>query len=126
MRALILSCNTGEGHNSCAAALQEYFTAQGTPCEIADALGFLSQRASQWISHWHTRIYRYAPDLFRQGYAFVERHPALFREQSQAVEQLQSGNGKVLGFLMGQVMSRLQGKADPGAVRRVIQEKSNK
>ena len=39
MRALILSCNTGEGHNSCAAALQEYFTAQGTPCQIADALG---------------------------------------------------------------------------------------
>ena len=59
--------------------------------------------------------------------ALVERTvEEVFREQSQAVEQLQSGNGKVLGFLMGQVMSRLQGKADPGAVRRVIQEKSRK
>ena len=99
MRVLILSCNTGEGHNSCAAALQEYFAAQGTPCEIADALGFLSQRASQWISHWHTRIYRYAPDLFRQGYAFVERHPALFREQSQVYRFLTSGAGRLYAFL---------------------------
>ena len=40
MRILILSCNTGEGHNSCATALREYFQAQGTPCDVADALGF--------------------------------------------------------------------------------------
>ena len=67
MRVLILSCNTGEGHNSCAAALKEYFTAHGTDCDVADALSFLSDGLSQFISHWHTRIYRYLQFLFRGG-----------------------------------------------------------
>ena len=54
--------------------------------------------------------------------ALVERTvEEVFQAQPQAVEQLREGNGKVIGFLMGQVMSRLQGKADPGAVRRAIQ-----
>ena len=59
--------------------------------------------------------------------ALVERTvEEVLREQPQAVEQLRGGNGKVIGFLMGQVMSRLQGKADPGAVRRAIQEQCGK
>ena len=37
MRTLILSCNTGAGHNSCAKALQETFTAHGEVCDIIDA-----------------------------------------------------------------------------------------
>ena len=56
--------------------------------------------------------------------ALVERTvEEVFQAQPQAVEQLREGNGKVMGFLMGQVMSRLQGKADPGAVREAIRSK---
>ena len=99
MRILILSCNTGEGHNSCATALREYFQAQGTPCDVADALGFWSQGMSKFISRWHTRIYRYAPGLFRRGYAFVERHPALLRERSAIHRFLTSGAGRLCAFL---------------------------
>ena len=29
-KVLILSCSTGQGHNSCAQAIKEYFEAQGT------------------------------------------------------------------------------------------------
>ena len=65
MRTLILSCNTGAGHNSCAKALQETFTAHGEVCDIIDALQFISERASQFISNWHTRIYLYAPSFSR-------------------------------------------------------------
>ena len=100
MRVLILSCNTGEGHNSCAAALKEYFTAHGRDCDVADALSFLSDGLSQFISHWHTRIYRYLPFLFRGGYRFAEEHPAVFREQSKIYRLLTSGAGRLYQFLL--------------------------
>ena len=99
MRVLILSCNTGEGHNSCAAALQEYFTAQGTACDVEDALRFLSEGMSDFISHWHTRIYRHMPDLFRTGYQFVEGHPSLLREGSAVYRALTGGAGRLYQFL---------------------------
>jgi aspartyl-tRNA(Asn)/glutamyl-tRNA(Gln) amidotransferase subunit B len=47
--------------------------------------------------------------------AVVAEHPA-------ALAQLQGGEGKVLGFLVGQVMRRSGGSADPVAVRRQIEE----
>lgn len=99
MRVLILSCNTGEGHNSCATALQEYFTACGTHCDVDDALRFLSVGLSRFISHWHTRIYRYVPNLFRKGYRFVEEHPAFLREQSEVYRFLTSGAGQLHQFI---------------------------
>ena len=40
----ILSCNTGEGHNSCAKAIQETYAAHDETCDIVDALQFISKR----------------------------------------------------------------------------------
>ena len=99
MRVLILSCNTGEGHNSCAEALREYFTAQGAVCIVEDALRFLSDGMSDFISHWHTRIYRHMPDLFRTGYRFVEVHPSLLQEGSVVYRALTGGAGRLYRFL---------------------------
>ena len=31
---LILSCSTGQGHNSCAKAVKEYFDKKNVDCEI--------------------------------------------------------------------------------------------
>jgi len=39
----------------------------------------------------------------------------------EALEKLRSGDGKVMGFLIGQVMRATGGKADPGAVSRIIE-----
>ena len=39
------------------------------------------------------------------------------------VEQYRAGEKKVLNFFMGQVMKRTQGKADPAAVRKILQQK---
>ena len=50
MNTLILSCNTGQGHNSCAAAIKEYFDRLGQPCAVEDALAFISADLSAFIS----------------------------------------------------------------------------
>ena len=80
MRVLILSCNTGEGHNSCGRAIQEAFRGQGIDCEMVDALSFISPSVSQLISSSFNRIYRYTPGLFSRGYRYAEAHPGMFRD----------------------------------------------
>ena len=95
MKALILTCNTGEGHNSAAAAIRETFLAQGAQCDIVDSLNFISQRASKFISNWHVRIYKYMPNVFRTGYAFAEKHPGLFEEEKWINKYLSSGAGEL-------------------------------
>ena len=67
MRILILSCNTGEGHNSAAKAIQEVLTARGVFSEMTDGLAFLSPEVSRFTSNWHVRIYKRAPLLFSAG-----------------------------------------------------------
>ena len=57
MKGLILTCNTGGGHNSTAEAIREQFTANGDVCDVADALEFVSEKFSNFISDWHSRIY---------------------------------------------------------------------
>ena len=41
-------------------------------------------------------------------------------ENPENVEKYRAGEEKVLNFLMGQVMRRTQGKADPAAVRELL------
>ncbi len=41
-------------------------------------------------------------------------------ENSENVELFHSGEEKVVNFLMGQVMRKTQGKADPAAVREIL------
>lgn len=72
-KILILTCNTGGGHNSVAGALKESFEAKGAVCDIEDGLSFISKGTSKFISRWHTRIYRRLPNVFRTGYAFADR-----------------------------------------------------
>ena len=68
MKILILSCNTGEGHNSCARAISEELERKGDWGYIADGLAFLSTGTSKFVSGWHTRLYRYFPRLYGKGY----------------------------------------------------------
>ena len=69
MKILILSCNTGEGHNSCARAISEELERKGDWGYIADGLAFLSTGTSKFVSGWHTRLYRYFPRLYGKGWA---------------------------------------------------------
>jgi len=99
MKTLILSCNTGEGHNSCAKAIKEVFDTNGTPCDIADALSFISQPASDFISGWHTRIYRHFPGAFRFGYRLTERSANTFREGALGYRYFARGAQRMSEFI---------------------------
>ncbi len=64
MKILILSCNTGQGHNSAGLAVKEEFDRRGISCEMADALAFARGRASRSISNAYIGIATKAPSLF--------------------------------------------------------------
>ena len=86
MKTLILSCDTGEGHNSCAKAIREEFLSRGEECEICEALHFLSEGAQKLITSGHTFMYRHTPKLYQSGYRFSENHPDMFHESSRLYE----------------------------------------
>lgn len=78
MRVLILSANTGGGHNSTARALVEQLEKLNIEYEIADTLAFISEKVSDFISWGHSYVYRKHPRLFGFGYRFEEKHPPRF------------------------------------------------
>lgn len=72
MKTLILSCNTGQGHNSAGKALLEEFTRRGLPCEMADALSFGAPHASDYVSGSYIHITQRAPRVFGGIYRIGE------------------------------------------------------
>ena len=101
MRTLILSCNTGAGHNSCAMAIKQVLEAHGAECEIADSLLFISETASRFICNWHVRIYRHLPRLFKNGYRDVESHASPFQKDSAVYQYLTSGSERMYEYIRG-------------------------
>jgi len=99
MKVLMLTCNTGEGHNSTAAAIQEVFRREGVCCDTVDALAFVSEKASKFICNWHVRLYRYIPRAYRIGYRYAEGHPSLFKEDSGVYRILTSGMNRLYEYL---------------------------
>lgn len=99
MKVLILSCNTGEGHNSCAKALTERFTAQGIPCETIDALAFISPGISKLMSKGHVFIYRNLPGVFDWGYRFSEKHSFFYRKGAPLYAFFACGSKKLARYI---------------------------
>ncbi len=92
MKMLILSANTGNGHNSTARAIAEQLTSMNIEYEIADTLTFISERVSDFISWGHSYVYRKLPKLFGVGYRFEEKHPPrfLYEQCARGAEGLQA------------------------------------
>ena len=65
MQTLILSCNTGAGHNSCAQAVQEAYHSRGEICNITDSLQFISEKASTFISNSVSYTHLTLPTILR-------------------------------------------------------------
>ena len=99
MRVTILTCNTGQGHNSCAKAIQEVFDSHGDVCQIADALGFISKGFSDLVAWGHVTMYRHFPGMFRWSYGYTERCPASFEEGAIIYRLLSSGTDRLRSFL---------------------------
>lgn len=90
-KVLILSCSTGQGHNSCAQAINEYFELQGVSCDLRDSFDFISKQFARFMSWGHSFIYRYLPGLFRWGYGYSNAHPAIFHQKSLIYKLLTVG-----------------------------------
>lgn len=99
MRTLILSCNTGEGHNSCGKAIQQEMLASGIPCEMEDAFRFISPGFSAFVTFGFVRIYRYLPGLFRFGYRYSEKHPGVFKPSSGIYRLLTAGAERLYRYI---------------------------
>jgi len=56
--------------------------------------------------------------------ALTEKIDEVIEENPDAVEDFKSGNEKVLGFLIGQLMSKTQGQADPNKAREILKERN--
>lgn len=95
MRVLILTCNTGGGHNACASAIAQVFAENNIRCDTADSLGFVSDKLSKFMSWGHTTMYRHIPGLFRVGYGFAEKHPAMLEEEKAVYKLLTGGTEKL-------------------------------
>ncbi len=96
MSVLILSANTGQGHNSCALAIQSVYEARGIPCEVRDALSYLSPEVSKLVSEGHVLMYRKMPRLLSASYHSAERHPRAYTVRSPLYKFLASGVKKLL------------------------------
>ena len=56
MKVLLLSCSTGEGHNSAAFALQEELESRGVDCVLADPVAFGSEKARKAVANTYNNI----------------------------------------------------------------------
>lgn len=81
---LILSCNTGGGHNSAAASIKECFEGHGYSCDVFDTLELFSKGVSRAISRGHVFVYRHLPRLFGATYRFEEKHSSRMLYQANA------------------------------------------
>ena len=73
MHILILSANTGEGHNSAARALQEHFEALGDRCTVRDGLAYMGRSSNAIIQKGHVFLYRRLPKVYGVGYRIEEK-----------------------------------------------------
>lgn len=74
MKVLILSCNTGTGHNSVARALQERFVSRGDECIIQDGLKYVSPVVSVIISSGHVTLYKHLRKINDIGWKYNIKH----------------------------------------------------
>lgn len=100
MRVLILSCNTGEGHNSAAKAIAEVLDKRGIEYKIEDALSCFSKMISDLVSKSHIMIYKKAPKVFGAGYRLVENHQPEPGNKSAMFELLEKGGKKLKNMIM--------------------------
>lgn len=99
MRVIILSCNTGEGHNSTGKAILEVLKNRGVDSEMVDALACFSKSFSKFICDWHAKLYRYAPGLWDVGYRTFEKHEMGTDEREMVSLLLTLGKKKLKALL---------------------------
>ena len=95
MKVLILSANTGQGHNSCAQAIREVCLQHGDECDIEDVFGLISHRLSRSIARNHEKTYRQKPKKSDRGYQFLLRHPGMFDRKKPVYRMMSLGRRRI-------------------------------
>ena len=68
MKVLILSCNTGQGHNQAGRAIHEKLLERGVECEFVDTLSLVGQKTSDVVSNTYVSMTTHTPQLFHLLY----------------------------------------------------------
>ena len=68
MNVLILSCNTGEGHNYAGKALKECIESHGDTAVMMDLMLLAGKRVSRLVGGSYVNTVKYAPHLFQGLY----------------------------------------------------------
>lgn len=68
MRVLILSCNTGGGHNSASEAIREYIALKGGQADLIDIMSLAGKKASRAVGGAYVGIVKHAPHVFGAAY----------------------------------------------------------
>ena len=85
-KILILSCSTGEGHNTCAKALKSAFEAEGYICDLVDALSLAGEGYSKIISQSYDFLAK--NDLVGAPYEIAEWYSELKHKPLSPVYQI--------------------------------------
>ncbi len=72
MKILILSCSTGEGHNSAAKAVEEALLSHGVECVIKDPVSFKSEKTEKLVASLYNNMIKIAPTAFGAIYKVGE------------------------------------------------------
>lgn len=100
MRVLILSCNTGEGHNSAAKAIAEVLENRGIYYKIEDALLCFSKEISDLVCKSYVMLCKRAPRIFGAGYRLVENHAPEPGDRSAMYALLSKGGRKLYNLVV--------------------------
>ena len=68
MRVLILSCNTGEGHNAAGQAIKEQLEAQGHEAVMLDMMSFGRKHTSALVGGGYVKTVTLMPKVFGMVY----------------------------------------------------------
>lgn len=99
MKALILSCNTGQGHNTAARAILEELTARGIECEMQDALAFASQFVSDTVCGIYNKASIRIPRVLGAGISAAKVIHKLFKKNSPCYVSNLPYAGKVYRYI---------------------------
>lgn len=76
MKILILTCSTGEGHNSAAKAVAEVLNSRGIECEITDPLSLSGKKTGNVVATIYNKMISKIPILFGLIYKIGQLYDA--------------------------------------------------
>ena len=82
MKVLILSCNTGQGHNTAGKAVLAELQHLGIECEMLDALSFESELTSRMVSDIHSKGALHLPRVYGLGVSTAKRLDKISKKHS--------------------------------------------